>query len=231
MGGNMNRLPAAGAACPRLRRGLYLVLTEPSDGYERLAEQAVAAGLSAIQFRPKRTQTSRAALRIATDREGLRVARAIRAITRDSPTLFLVDDRPDLAILSEADGVHVGQEDLPPREVRRLIGNRRLLGLSTHNLKQVRASAAEPVDYIGFGPLFETISKEHPDPVAGPALLAQAARLARHPIVAIGGLTPERIAALPRARYRCAAVIRAVAEANDPALAMAALQRQLLKDE
>ena len=231
MDGDVNRLQTASAACPRLRRGLYLVLTEPPDGYERLAEQAVAAGLSAIQFRPKRTQTGRAALRIATDREGLRVARAIRAITRGSPTLFLVNDRPDLTILSEADGVHVGQEDLPPREVRRLIGNRRLLGLSTHSLEQVRASAAEPVDYIGFGPLFETTSKEHPDPVAGPARLAQAAQFASHPIVAIGGLTPERIAALPRAHYQCAAVIRAVADANDPALAMATLQRQLLNNE
>ncbi|HAL92122.1 MAG TPA: thiamine phosphate synthase [Verrucomicrobia bacterium] len=214
------------ASAPRLRRGLYLVLTDPPAGYERMAEWAMDAGLPAIQFRPKRIPS-----RIATDREWLRVARALRAITRGSSTLFIVNDRPDLAILSEADGIHVGQEDLPPGEVRRLIGNQRLLGLSTHNLDQVRAANAEPVDYIGFGPLFETNSKDHPDPVTGPDLLAQAAALSRHPIVAIGGLTAERVATLPCAHYRCAAVIRAVAEATDPALAMKTLQRQIQENE
>lgn len=216
---------------PRLRRGLYLVLTEPPQGYERMAGWAVAAGLPAIQLRPKPPSARHAPLCIATDREFLRVARALRDITRKSQTLFIVNDHPDLAILSEADGVHVGQEDLPPGEVRRLIGNQRLLGLSTHNLGQVRAANAEPVDYIGFGPLFETNSKEHPDPVTGSDLLAQAAALSRRPIVAIGGLTAERVAALPCAHYRCAAVIRAVAEAADPALAMQSLQQQLLENE
>lgn len=212
---------------PRLRRGLYLVLTEPPQGYERMAEWAVAAGLPAIQLRPKPTPDRQAPLRRATDREFLRTARTLRAITRGSPTLFIVNDRPDIAILSEADGVHVGQADLPPGEIRRLIGDRRLLGLSTHNLDQVRTAAVEPVDYIGFGPLFETNSKERPDPVTGLALLAQAAALSPHPIVAIGGLTPARIATLPRAHYRCVAMIRAVSDAADPALAMQTLQRRL----
>ena len=125
---------------PRLRRGLYLVLTEPPRGYERMAEWAVAAGLPALQLRPK-PSPPRPAPDIATDRDFLRVARALRAITRGSPTLLLIDDRPDLALLCEADGLHVGQDDLPPADARRLIGPRPLLGLSTHTLAQVRAAA------------------------------------------------------------------------------------------
>ncbi len=194
----------------RLHRGLYLVLTEPPAGYEALTEMAVKAGIAAVQLRYK------------GDDEQLRLqlAKNMRAITRDSNTLFFVNDRPDIALMAEADGVHLGQEDLPAKEVRKLIGSEMLLGLSTHNLKQVEQANDEPVDYIGFGPLYTTTSKENPDPVIGPEMLARANDIARHPIVAIGGLTPERINSLDPQTYNNVAVIRAVTRADDPLQAM-----------
>ena len=220
-------------ARPHLRRGLYLVLSNPEAGYERLTEMAVKATIAAVQFRPKagRENNGKAALpSLADDREALHVACSLRAITNGTKTLFIVNDRPDIAVLSEADGVHVGQDDLPPCAVRRLIGGRKLLGLSTHNLDQAQASAIEPVDYIGFGPLYETDSKAVPDPVVGPALLSQAAALTLQPIVAIGGMTTARIRQLDLAKCRCVAIISAIAGARDPQGAMKEIQ-QLIEGE
>lgn len=203
---------------PTLRRGFYLVLTAPRDGYERITELAVAAGAAAVQLRPKSE----------SDRTVLRTARAMRALTRGSRTLFIVNDRPDLAVLADADGVHLGQDDLPPAEARRIVGPDRLVGLSTHNLAQVRASDVDTdVDYIGFGPLFATNSKVRPDPVTGPDALAAAAAATRHPIVAIGGITPDRVRQLAPDAWRCVAAIRAVTDAADPVAALRAFQAQM----
>ena len=198
---NKNRLEQK-----NLGRGLYLVLTEPPAGYEALTEMAVKAGIAAVQLRYKGDD----------ERFLLRVAKNMRKITRDSNTLFFINDRPDIALMTAADGVHLGQEDLPVREVRKLIGSEMALGLSTHNLNQVEQANDEPVDYIGFGPLYSTNSKEKPDPVIGPEMLARAKQIARHPIVAIGGLTPERINSLDPQTYNNVAVIRAVTGADDP---------------
>ena len=167
-----------------LRRGLYLILTEPRDGYETLGRWAVEAGLPAVQLRYKGHN----------EREYLALAHALRRITKGTGTLFIVNDRPDIALMAQADGVHLGQEDLPAAEVRRLVGPSMLLGLSTHNLEQVAAANAAPVDYIGC-----------------------------HPVVAIGGLDLERIQRLKTWPHNVA-VIRAVCDAPDPLLAMRAIQ-------
>jgi len=137
-------------------------------------------------------------------------------------TLFIVNDRPDIAFASQADGVHLGQDDLPAAEARKLIGTAMLLGLSTHNLKQVAAANDAPVDYIGFGPLFATNSKERPDPVTGPDALKAALAISRHPVVAIGGLNLDRIRRLQSSPHNVA-VIRAVSDAPDPLTAMRAI--------
>ena len=210
------------ASRPALSRGLYLVLTNPAAGYEALTAMAVEANLPAVQFRPKAAPG-----KPLNNAELLRLACAMRDITRGSSTLFIVNDRPDLAVESDADGVHVGQTDLSPGEARRIVGKDRLVGLSTHNLDQVAASTNEPIDYIGFGPLYTTTSKANPDPVVGPEQLVHAARLAQHPIVAIGGLTLERIQELDPTCFHCAAVIRAVTEADRPLQAMQHIQRIL----
>ena len=195
-----------------LRPGLYLILTEPRDGYETICRLAVKAGLPAIQLRYKGDDA----------REHLALANALRRITRGTSTLFIVNDRPDIALMAQADGVHVGQNDLPAAEVRRLIGSSMLLGLSTHNLDQVMAANDAPVDYIGFGPLYPTNSKAVSDPVLGPHMLKDALALSRHPIVAIGGLDLERIRRLQPCPHS-AAVIRAVCDAPDPLAAMRAM--------
>ena len=200
-----------------LRHGLYLILTDPRDGYETLCRWAVEAGLPAVQLRYKGHN----------EREHLALARALRQITKGTGTLFIVNDRPDIALVSQADGVHLGQDDLPVAEARQLIGPIMLLGLSTHNLKQVAAANAAPVDYIGFGPLFATLSKAQPDPVTGPGALKAALSVSRHPVVAIGGLNLERIRPL-QAHPHNAAVIRAVSDAPDPLAAMRAIHEACL---
>ncbi|HNZ65077.1 MAG TPA: thiamine phosphate synthase [Smithella sp.] len=200
-----------------LQRGLYLVLTDPRDGYETLCRWAVEAGLPAVQLRYKGHDEC----------EHLALAHALRRITKNSGTLFIVNDRPDIALISQADGVHLGQDDLPAAEARQLIGPIMLLGLSTHNLEQVAAANAAPVDYIGFGPLFATNSKAQPDPVTGPAALKAALSVSRHPVVAIGGLDLERIRLL-QAHPHNAAVIRAVSDAPDPLAAMLAIHEACL---
>lgn len=199
-----------------LRKGLYLVLTEPRDGYEKLTELAVQAELPAVQLRYKGTDV----------RKCLDLARAMRRITAGTDTLFIVNDRPDIALMAEADGVHVGREDLPVSAVRRLIGPEMLLGLSTHTLDEVRAAGDEPVDYIGFGPLYATNSKEKPDPVVGPQGLPAAFNLSRHPIVAIGGITRDRISEIDLGCCHNVAVITAVTHADDPLAVMTALNRK-----
>ncbi|KQC08587.1 MAG: hypothetical protein APR62_04420 [Smithella sp. SDB] len=201
-----------------LRRGLYLILTEPRDGYETLGRWAVEAGLSAVQLRYKGHDES----------EHSALAHALRQITKGTGTLFIVNDRPDIAFASQADGVHMGQGDLPAAEARKLIGPAMLLGLSTHNLEQVAAANDAPVDYIGFGPLFATNSKERPDQVTGPDALKAALAISRHPVVAIGGLNLDRIRRLQSSPHNVA-VIRAVSDAPDPLAAMRAIHAACLE--
>ncbi|MGB5218504.1 MAG: thiamine phosphate synthase [Smithella sp.] len=203
-----------------LRRGLYLVLTEPRDGYETLCRWAVEAGLPAVQLRYKGND----------DREHLALAHALRRITIGTGTLFIVNDRPDIALISQADGVHLGQDDLPATEVRRLIGSAMLLGLSTHNMEQVAAANTAPVDYIGFGPLFTTNSKIRPDPVTGPDALKASLAVSRHPLVAIGGLDLERIKQLQICPHNVA-VIRAVSDASNPLAVISAIHAACLSME
>ena len=213
------RLDRGPTPTTRLGPGLYLVLTEPPGGYEQLAQAAVSAQLPALQLRYKGED----------QRRFLQLARNLRELTRGSQTLFIVNDRPDIALITGADGVHIGQEDLPARVVRELIGTTMLLGLSTHNLDQVTTAEQEPVDYIGFGPLYPTTSKQRPDPVIGPDLLSAAHRLSSHPIVAIGGLTRARLASLDLRSCHNAAVISEVALADDPEAMMRTLHRSILE--
>jgi thiamine-phosphate pyrophosphorylase len=203
-----------------LRRGLYLILTEPRDGYETLCRWAVEAGLAAVQLRYKGHDECK----------HLALARTLRQLTAGASTLFIVNDRPDIALASQADGVHLGQDDLPAAEARQIIGPAMLLGLSTHTLKQVAAANEMPVDYIGFGPLFATNSKERPDPLTGPDILQTVLAVSRHYVVAIGGLDLERIRQLP-SRPHNAAVIRAVSNAYDPLAAMRAIHAVCLNEK
>lgn len=166
-------------------QGFYAIIdpySDPTRSYESIGMAFVDASCRIIQLRVKDRSLEQAR----------RITESVRAIIpRDR--LFILNDYVDLAIEVGADGVHIGQEDMPPAEARKRIGPDRVLGWSTHNLAQVRAAESQPVDYIGFGPIYSTRSKPNPDPETGAALLREAVRLSSKPIVAIGGITLENL--------------------------------------
>lgn len=133
-------------------------------------------------------------------------AARIREQCRAADAVFVINDRADMAALLDA-ALHVGQDDLPPEDARRLIGADRLLGFSTHNDAQLRAAASEPADYLALGPIFATSSKEKPDPVVGVDRLRQWRALTPRPLVAIGGITRRTARAVLEAGADSLAVI------------------------
>ncbi|MBO7207683.1 MAG: thiamine phosphate synthase, partial [Kiritimatiellae bacterium] len=143
--------------------GLYLVMTDPAVGYAKCAEAAVKAGVKIIQLRMKKA--SREAI--------LREAREVRWVTSGTETLFIVNDDPALAAEVMADGVHVGQDDMDPVEIRERYPQLRIIGLSTHSPAQTAASNSKPVDYIGVGPVYATPTKEIPDATLGLETMAE----------------------------------------------------------
>jgi thiamine-phosphate pyrophosphorylase len=133
-------------------------------------------------------------------------AREIARLCREAGALCIVDDRADIAMLLEA-GLHVGQDDLPPSDARRLMGSEAVIGFSSHNAAQVCAAGGEPVDYLAFGPVFSTTSKRNPDPATGIEGLKECRALVSKPLVAIGGITRETAAAAWAAGADSVAVI------------------------
>ena len=133
-------------------------------------------------------------------------AREIARMCREAGALFIVDDRADIAMLLEA-GLHIGQDDLAPRDARRLMGSDGVIGFSSHNVRQVCAAGGEPVDYVAFGPVFPTASKRNPDPVIGVEGLKECRALVEKPLVAIGGISRETAAAVLAAGADSVAVI------------------------
>ncbi len=186
--------------------GLYLVITDPVVGYAKCAEAAVKAGVKIIQLRMKH----------ASRGEILREAREMRRITAGTGTLFIVNDDPLIASEVGADGVHVGQDDMSPAEVRERFPDLRIAGLSTHNIEQTRASASQPVDYIGVGPVYATPTKDIPDPTLGLATMGEMIAAAAHPAVAIGGIDAARLPAVLEAGAKNYAVVRAVCQSLNP---------------
>jgi thiamine-phosphate pyrophosphorylase len=171
-----------------------------------VAREALRGGADMIQLREKHGSL----------RNLLPEALAIRALCREHGALFIVNDRIDLALAVDADGAHVGQEDLPATAARRLLGDR-LLGVSTHDCPQAEAAVRAGADYIGFGPMFGTSSKETGYPPRGLAMLEEVRHAVRLPIVAIGGITLENVAGVIGAGGTAAAVISAIAGAPDVA--------------
>jgi len=206
--------PAAERLC-----GLHVLADDdPRWGLDPVeqARAACAGGAAVVQLRAKR----------ATDRETLAWAEVLRALTRRAGALFLVNDRFDLALAAGADGVHLGQQDLPPGRIPAPLRAKLVVGRSTHTLAEARAARAEPVDYVAFGPVFGTTSKESPHPARGLEMLGQAAAaVAPLPLVAIGGIQAGNAAAAIAAGAAAVAVISAVAGAPDPEAAARELAR------
>lgn len=159
---------------------------------EAAAEAMLQGGAAILQLRHKGPFT----------RSLFEQAERIAELCRRAGALFIVDDRADIARLVGA-GVHLGQDDLPPRLARKILGPEAVVGFSTHNAEQLEAAAAEPADYLALGPIFETSSKEKPDPVVGLERLRAWRPLTGRPLVAIGGIT----------RWNALAVLEAGADA------------------
>ncbi len=180
------------------------MLTEPPG---ETAKKLIAAGVRLLQYRNKQ----------AAARELWNDSRVIADSAREAQCAFIVNDRPDVAWLAGADGVHVGQEDLEVTQAREVVGPERWVGVSTHTLQQFEQAAASSADYIAVGPIYPTISKANPDPVVGLELLRRVRPLTAKPIVAIGGITLERAQEVIEAGADSVAVIRDILKANNPA--------------
>ncbi|MGA7513029.1 MAG: thiamine phosphate synthase [Candidatus Sulfotelmatobacter sp.] len=166
------------------------------------AEELLSAGVTLIQYRNK---SGNARMMLEQARELHRQLRA-GAPAPHVPRLIM-NDRADLCILAEFDGVHIGQDDLSPESVRSIIGPERWLGVSTHNPEQLREADLTSADYLAVGPVFSTLSKDRPDPVVGLAGVRRARQLTRKPLVAIGGITRANAASVIEAGADSVAVI------------------------
>lgn len=155
------------------------------------------------------------------------LAREATTAARSAGVRLVINDRADVARIVGAGGLHVGQDDLPPSACRRILGEEVLIGLSTHDLGQLEAAAREPVDYVAIGPVFETRSKEQPDPVVGLEMVRRARARSAWPLVAIGGIGPDNARAVVEAGADGVAVISAVMDCDDLAEAVRALRRAL----
>jgi thiamine-phosphate pyrophosphorylase len=173
------------------------------------AEQArrmIAGGAKFIQLREKH----------ASPEEFYREAQEAIEIAHSNEVKIIINDRTDIALALKADGVHLGQDDLPPAEARKLLGNKAIIGFSTHNIDQVRSALDLPVDYIAFGPVFTTKTKENPDPVVGLELLSLIKKdLRGFPLVAIGGINESNFRETLAAGADSVAVISAILREPD----------------
>jgi thiamine-phosphate pyrophosphorylase len=198
---------------------LYVLIDgrETSDEFARLARELIVAGVDVLQLRDKQLD----------DRRLLARARLLRELTQNSSARFIMNDRPDLAVLADADGVHVGQEELTVKDARAIVGPRRFVGVSTHSLEQARQAVLDGADYIGVGPTFPSQTKTF-EQFPGVELLRAVAAETRLPAFAIGGITLERLAEVLATGITRVAVSGAVINAADPTLAVKMLRDRLL---
>lgn len=194
--------------------GFYLVMTNPAVGYEKCCEVAVRAGVKMVQLRMKEAPRD----------EIVAVGRSLRSITAGTDTCFIVNDDPSIAAEVGADGVHVGQTDMPVAEVRRLYPSLRVVGLSTHSPAQALAAIPQRPDYIGVGPVFATPTKKIPDPVLGVETAGRMVASVPFPAVCIGGIDAGNLPDVIRAGARNWSVVRAVCGSRDPYSAIRSLQ-------
>ena len=199
---------------------LYVLITESvcKRPWLQTAQLAIEGGAECLQLREKELESG----------ELLRRACAFTELCRKHNVISIINDRPDIAILSNADGVHVGQQDLPARQVRKLIGAKKVLGVSTHNLEQAKQAVADGADYIGVGPLFKSLTKPR-DFVAGPPYAREVAQHIKLSAVAIAGITEQNVREVLATGLKAVAVTAAVTQSDDPRATAAALKAELLR--
>jgi thiamine-phosphate pyrophosphorylase len=188
--------------------GIYLILDPsilPTRSLNDALRQSAQAGVRIVQYRNK----------TASMKDAYVEALPLRKLAAELGVLFIVNDRCDLALAVDADGVHLGQGDLPLDLARKVMGPDKLIGISTHNPEQVRTASAGKPDYLGFGPIFKPGSKQDHDPVVGIEGLQAIRTLTSLPIFAIGGITVENFGEVMRAGANGVAVISAILKAPD----------------
>lgn len=168
--------------------------------HEEIVQKLLAGGACLIQLRDKD----------ASAKELLDGARKCLPLTRAAGATLIINDRVDVALTADADGVHLGQDDLQVEDAREILGEEKIIGVSTHSLEQFRAALETSANYIAIGPVFPTKTKENPSPVVGLELIREAKKLADRPIVAIGGITVERATEVIAAGADSVAVISAL---------------------
>ncbi len=205
----------------KLKLGLYLVTDERLSKGRPTAEivrAAIRGGVDAVQLRGKDLPI----------REQLAIGRALRAITREAGVLFIVNDRVDLALALDADGVHVGQDDLPADAVRRLVGPDLIVGVSAATIAEARAALEEGADYIGVGPIWGTATKADAGEAVGPGLITTLKGVVDLPMVGIGGIGAANAAAVIAAGGDGVAVVSAIVSAADPEAAARDLKTRIV---
>jgi thiamine-phosphate pyrophosphorylase len=195
--------------------GLYLILTNPVVGYRECARVAVDCGIGMLQLRMKNEDKAKIK----------NTAKQLREITRGTKTLFIVNDFVDIAIEVDADGVHLGQQDMQLEAARKLWSDdSKILGLSTHNESQALVAQAQFPSYIGVGPVFTTPTKEIPDPQLGLERMGKIIHECPFPAVAIGGIDSKNLPQVLEHGAVNYAVVRAVNRASNPREAITLLQ-------
>ena len=190
--------------------GLYGITAEKfSHGRSNIevVKEMIAGGIAILQYREKRHQKSAAAM--------LEECREIRRLTREAGVLFIVNDFIDIALLVDADGVHVGQDDLPVEVVRSLIGASKLIGVSTHNPQQATQAAQDGADYIGVGPIFRTQTKEDVCEPVGLGYLEYAVHNSSLPFVAIGGIKEHNLGEVLQRGARTVCMVTEIVASED----------------
>lgn len=189
-------------------KGLYAIIDNsirPDFSNIEIAKRVLSGGARVIQLRGKGLSS----------KELLSQAREIRELAKNSGAIFIVNDRADIALLSDADGVHLGQDDLPIVEARKILGKEKLIGISTHSLEQAIKAGSEGADYIGFGPIFETKTKANAEEAKGLIPLREIKKKVTIPVIAIGGITLEKLKDVMDAGADGAAAISAIIKAED----------------
>lgn len=189
-------------------QGLYAIIDNsihPSFSNAEIAKRVLAEGARILQLRGKGLLS----------KELLEQARELRELTRKADAIFIVNDRADISLLSEADGVHLGQDDLPISEARKILGKEKLIGISTHSLEQALKAEQEGADYIGFGPIFGTKTKADAEEAKGLQALLEVKQRVSIPVIAIGGINLKNMGEVIDAGSDGAAVISAIIKAED----------------
>jgi len=186
--------------------GFYAILTKPVRGYEYCTQLLVDYEIAFVQLRMKDAPYA----------EVESVARTMRTITQGTKTSFIINDNPALAARVCADGVHIGQTDMPYSETRKIVGLQSIVGVSTHSVEQARTACAHKPDYIGMGPVYKTPTKKNPDPVVGLDGLENMLEVATVPAVAIGGISLETLPLVLEAGAKNFCMVRPIAAAMDP---------------